>query len=131
MTIDEAYEEAIAAAEELEGAGLPTEIKRSPAMEGDIEKIERIARVGPLDPEKWVRVAFSPITKDQARMAYEKVSELTGRGICFSVSGDYGRRIWELGWSLRVAEGPEKIEDKVALELAEGLMNRKPEETGE
>lgn len=98
MDILEAYNETLAAAQDLRQYGIDVEITPSP---------EGVARDEGLPRDKWVDIIFRFKTKAQAKFIKRRADELGWAGIVFDTGGAKGERDWAIDWSFEVRPAPD------------------------
>ncbi len=101
MNILEAYEETLAAAQDLCQYGIEVEITPQEPYDGE-DKDSSLPR------DKWVDILFRFKTKAQAEMIKRRADELGSAGIVFDTSGTKGERDWQIDWSFRVYPVPDE-----------------------
>ena len=100
MDILEAYEETLAAAQDLRQYGIEVEITP--------QKPYEISRDDPSLPrDKWVDILFRFKTKSQAEMIKRRADELGQMGIVFDTGGTKGERDWAIDWSFEAHDEPD------------------------
>ncbi len=99
MDILEAYNETLAAAQDLRQYGIDVQI--TPILQSEVEDGDRLPR------DKWVEVTFSFKTKAQAEFIKRRADELGAAGIVFDTGGTKGERDWAIDWSFDVNPSPD------------------------
>lgn len=124
MTITEAHEFALGKVAELRDNGIETIIKKydltSPGGQSAVRKYD--GEITRIHPEKWVKVTFKNVDKEQVIKIHEAANYLGMCGIAFDTGGYHGCRNWELDWSFRYT-GKEDEGWREAREDVEDMIN--------
>ncbi len=116
MDILEAYEETLAAADDLSQYGIEIEITPQKPSEVNVKDPS-------LPRDIWVDILFRFKTKAQAEMIKRRADELGSVGIVFDTGGTKGERDWAIDWSFEVHSEPD-VEWQVRREDVEKMISQ-------